>query len=157
MTTKQKCLKTLNVFPLAIGMSVVLAACGGSSSVPVNASITASALNAMLGNLSTAAGLSSRETLASFDASYADAGYTLAMLVADLAANAEALKTVPDFSLFPGGTLSNVVIDGCDIKNVCTMTATLTNSDADVTAVNFSTKVKFSGDSYLLLGDQAAS
>ena len=154
MTTKQKCLKSLNVFPLAISMSVVLAACGGASDKTGGA---VSTFNATLSNLSTEAGLASPATLASFDASYMDAGYTRAMLIADLAANADALKTNPDLSLFPGGTLSNVVIAGCDIKNVCTMTATLTNSDADVTAVDFSTKVVLSNGTYFLLGDQAAS
>lgn len=158
MTPKQKFLRKLNGFSLVISMTVVLAACGGGSvNLALAAQATASALNATLGNLSTVAGLSSPATVSSLDAGFIDSGYSRAMLVADLAANAEALKNDPDFSLFPGGTLSNVVIANCDVKDVCTMTARLTNSDADETAVDFSTKVKYSNGAYLLLGDQAAS
>ena len=154
MPTSYPVLKKLSGFSLAISLAVSLAACGGGSD---KTGAAVSTFNATLSNLSNVAGLSSPATLASFDASYMDAGYTRAMLVAELAANADALQTNPDLSLFPGGTLSNVVIAGCDIKNVCTMTATLTNSDADVTAVDFSTKVVLSNGTYLLLGDQAAS
>lgn len=154
MPTSRPFLQKLSGFSLAISLAVSLAACGGGSD---KTGAAVSTFNATLGNLSTGAGLASPATLASFDASYMDAGYTRAMMVADLAANADALQTNPDLSLFPGGTLSNVVIAGCDIKDVCTMTATLTNSDADVTAVDFSTKVVFSNGTYLLLGNQTAS
>lgn len=158
MPTSHPVLKKLSGVSLALSLAVFLAACGGGSdNTTAVVSNTVSALNATLGNLSAGTGLSSPATLESFDAAYVDAGYTRAMLAADLAANADALKTNPDLSLFPGGTLSNVVIGGCDFKNVCTMTATLTNSDADVTTVDFSTKVVFSNGAYRLLGDQAAS
>ena len=158
MPTSRSVLQKLSGFSLSVSLVVSLAACGGGG--PDNkaaVSATVSALNATLSNLSTEAGLASAATPASFDVGYMDAGYTRAMLIAALAANADALKTNPDLSLFPGGTLSNVVIAGCDMKNVCTMTATLTNSDADVTAVDFSTKVVFSDGAYRLLGDQAAA
>ena len=158
MTQKQKFLKKLNGFSLVISMTVVLAACGGGSvDLAAAGQDTARYLNATLGNLSTGAGLSTPATLENFDASYLDAGYTRAMLATDLAAYADALQTNPDLSLFPGGTLSNVVIAGCDLKDVCTMKATLTNSDADVTTVDFSTKVVLSKGAFRLLGDQAAS
>jgi len=155
MPASHPVLKKLSGFSLAISLAVSLAACGGGGSDKTGAAV--STFNATLSNLSTVAGFSSPAALASFDAGYVDAGYTRAMLVADLAAYADALKTDPDLSLFPGGTLSNVVIAGCDSKNVCTMTATLTNSDADVTAVDFSTKVVLSDGAYRLLGDQAAA
>lgn len=158
MTPKQKFLKRLTGFSLAISMTAVLVACGGGSAdLAAGGQNMASYLNATLSNLSTWAGLSTPATLENFDVSYLDAGYTRAMLAMDLAANADALQTNPDLSLFPGGTLSNVVIAGCDLKDVCTMKATLTNSDADVTTVDFSTKVVLSKGAFRLLGDQAAS
>lgn len=158
MPKKQQILRKLKGFSLAISTTVVLAACGGGSdNTPAFASRLASTFNVMVGQLSTAAGLAGAATLESFDAAYLDAGYSRAMLATDLAANANALTSDPDLSLFPAGTLSNAVIEGCDAKNVCTLRATLTNSDADVTSVDFSTKVVFSNGAYRFLGDQANS
>jgi hypothetical protein len=47
-----------------------------------------------------------------------------------------------------------VTISGCDAANVCTLTATLTNADADTTTVSFTTRVSFSNNKFRLLGDQ---
>jgi lipopolysaccharide export system protein LptA len=54
-------------------------------------------------------------------------------------------------------SLSEVSIDACDANNVCTLTGTLTNSDADTTSVTFTTQVKITDGKVRLYGDQLSS
>ena len=151
---------------VAVGLvaSITLAACGGGNGFAGNAQLDANAsvfaadfanrVNRMVLGLGTVSGLKDSSILALFDSKYLDAGYTKATLAVDMAANSEALTANSDLSLFPSGTVSNVVIGSCDSQNVCTLSATLTNSDADVTEVNFTTKVISTGNGFVFYGDQ---
>jgi hypothetical protein len=48
-------------------------------------------------------------------------------------------------------------LTGCDTKDICTLTGTLTNSDADITSVEFSTKVLVMSGVAYLYGDQSSN
>jgi hypothetical protein len=64
------------------------------------------------------------------------------------------MAATPELMPFPLVNLSDVAISNCDTANVCTLTATATNSDVDTTAVTFTTKVKYSNGKFRLFGDQ---
>jgi len=152
---------------ICIAVAATLAACGGGNGFASNAQIDANAsvfaadfanrVNRMVLGLSSVAGLKDSSVFALFDSKYLDAGYTKTTLTADMAANSDALAANLDLSLFPSATLSNIVIGSCDAQNICTLNATLTNADADVTEVNFTTKVIYTGSGYVFYGDQTSS
>lgn len=156
--------KALTSVAAVVVFSVGLSGCGGGNGFASNAQIDANAtvlsadfanrVNRMVLGLGTVTGLKDASVSALFDARYLDAGYTKATLSIDMASNSDALASNLDLSLFPSGTISNVVIGACDSQNVCTLSATLTNSDADVTEVNFTTKVIATGTGYTFYGDQ---
>lgn len=137
------------------GSTALLAACGGSN--PTEQEVFASKVTPALASLGTAAGLASASVLELFDASYLDSGATKADVKAALESNATALAAVPDASLFPLLSITNVSVTGCDANNVCTLNGTLINADADTTDVAFTTKVKLANGTYVFLGDQSAS
>ena len=72
-------------------------------------------------------------------------------------ANSDALATTPELSLFPLAQVTNPVITFCDGNNVCTLNATLVNSDADITSVDFSTKVIIVSGVVYFYGDQSST
>lgn len=144
----------LSYFALVSG-TALLVACGGSN--PSTEEAFTSRLTPALASLSTAAGLASSSVLELFDASYLDGGATKADVKAALESNAAALAASPDASLFPLLSITNVSVTGCDANNVCTLSGTLSNADADTTDVAFTTKVKLAYGSYVFLGDQSAS
>jgi hypothetical protein len=141
----------------------VLTACGGGAVVSpeswnrvYTADYSTKVAN-VLSSLTTAAGLKDSSVLELFSAKYKDDGYTKAQLTANLAAIGDSLMTDPDLSLFPMGTLSNVTISGCNAEGICDLSATLTNSDADITQVSFTTKVISIPNGYAFYGDQIGS
>jgi hypothetical protein len=145
----------------------LLAACGGGGDGGGSAAPSAGAaptendkavfatnFGAGLNALKTYAGQTSAAFLDLFDDAFLDAGYTKAQLRNNLSQEAAATALGVDVSSFPGVTLSAVTITACDAANVCTLTATLTNADADTTTVSFTTRVSFSNSKFRLLGDQ---
>lgn len=137
---------------LTIVASAGLAACGGGDGPDVGATpyVTAIAL------ANSAAGLNSAALQSSFAAGYLDAGMTQAQLMDALGKDAAAFGSA-DYSGLPVAGLTDVAIGNCNSSSVCTLTGTLTNSDADATAVPFSTQVVLESGSYRVLGDQKSS
>lgn len=149
----------------AVGsLAALLTACGGgSNSGPVspltstNKQAFATAYNSGLGALGSYAGLTDTSFLDLFDGAFLDAGYAKTDVTANLEQESAAMATAPDLSLYPMASLSAVSIDGCNANNVCTLTGTLTNSDADTTALTFTTQVKVTDGKVRLYGDQLSS
>ena len=153
---------------LAGGLLALLAACGDDSSssstpapAPASTAPTAAQQTAFatdytggVNALGGFGGLTSTAFVDNFDDAFLDAGYTKAQVRDNLAQEAAAMAISPDLSSFPMGQLSDVTITACDASGVCTLTATLTNSDADATAVTFTTQVKVSNGKVRLYGDQ---
>ena len=145
-------------FAIAAGALTILNACGGGSSSPTaDATTLLSTTNLFLAGLGTTSGLNSTTSNDLFDAKYLDMGVKKADVLASLSANATALPENPDLSLFPAAQISNATFTNCSSDAVCTMTATFTNSDIDVTAVDISTKVKLVSGILYLYGDQSAT
>ena len=141
----------------------VFTACGGSSGDISSSTATektdafVSQYNSGLSAAGTGAGLTAAAVAESFDAAYLDAGFKKSDLLASLSANAQSINTNPDVSLFPTSNVSNGSVTNCDGNNICTFSGTLTNADADSTAVDFTTKVRVLNGSIYLYGDQSAT
>ena len=103
------------------------------------------------------AGLNSKALPNLFDDKFLDGGLTKAEIVNSITANAAALGANPELSLFPMAAVTNAKLTGCDTKDICTLTGTLTNSDADITSVEFSTKVLVMSGVAYLYGDQSST
>jgi hypothetical protein len=165
--------KTLAMHPgqrlrisLASSLLVLLAACGGGGDdapqAAGNGSPSDSARQAAfatdygsgLNALNTPAGLTNKAFLDLFDDAFLDAGYTKPQVADALTQEAAAMALSKELSSFASVKLTEVKITDCDAKNVCTLTATLTNSDVDATAVSFTTRLNFSNGKFRLLGDQ---
>ncbi len=158
-------------FLLASSMLALLAACGGGGDDNVattpptttGASPNDSARQAAfatdygtgLASLNTYGGLTSTAFLDNYDDAFLDSGYSKAQVRDALTQEAAALLLFStELSSFPAVKLSAVTINGCDAANVCTLTATLTNTDVDTTSVSFTTRLSFTGGKFRLLGDQ---
>jgi hypothetical protein len=145
-----------------LATAAVLTACGGGggSSTPptssVNQGVGATAYASVLSQLNTTDGLTSTAVAAAFDDAYLDSGTTKPQVIDALAQEAAALGASAAHSLFPQVTLTDAQLSDCDANNVCTLTGTITNGDADTTVVVFSTKVVNVNGTYRLLGDQLA-
>ena len=151
---------TKRVFSSSLILSAVLtvSACGGSSSGfdPESAANEFSKkINSLYSELMTSAGLNSKSVATIFDEKFLDGGFNKAELLSTLTATSTALATTPELSLFPMAAVTNVKLTGCDGNNVCTLNGTLTNSDADTTTVDFSTKVIVIAGVVYLYGDQS--
>jgi len=160
---------------LAIAGSLIsmLAACGGGDDdVTSDADAQSSFISAYttgLDALGSYAGLVSGKFRDLFDAGYTDGDVTKTAVVAALDSEVTVLQSSPDFVFpaFPMAKLSKASIGNCDsATKICTLTGTLSNSDADptgadasaVTEVNFTTQVRYDADGKVrLLGDQSKS
>jgi hypothetical protein len=141
---------------LAVAASAsLLVACGGDSTNPQDDFV--SKLNSAVAGLGTSAGLASSSVIGLFDTAFLDSGTSRVDVKAALDRNANALAASPDLSLFPLANISGVTVSNCDSSNICTLTGTLTNTDADTTEVAFTTKVKNVNGAYYFFGDQLAS
>ena len=107
--------------------------------------------------LGTSSGLNAKTVADVFDAKYLDMGFTKTNLLEALTVSAVALGTSPELSLFPMAQVSNPKLSNCDANSVCTLDATLVNSDADITSISFSTKVIVVSGVVYLYGDQSSS
>ena len=149
------------VFSSSIVLSAVLtlSACGGgSTTIDLQAVATefSTKVSSNLSALTTSAGLKSQALLDLFDDKFLDGGVTKAALVDLLGINSTTLGTNPELSLFPMATVSNAKVT-CGDTNICTLTGTLTNSDADTTSVDFSTKVLVNTRGVFFYGDQSST
>jgi len=149
------------VFSSSLILSTVLTltACGGSSGIDIESAVTefSSKITTALADLASSTGLNSKALPNLFDEKFLDQGLTKADIVNTLAANATALGTSPELSLFPMASVTNSKLSGCDNNNICNLTGTLTNSDADTTTVDFSTKVIVLGGVVYFYGDQSST
>jgi hypothetical protein len=147
----------------ALGAATFLTACGGGSgsvSSPTVAELTDSLVsryNSGLSAMGTSTALAAGAVADSFDTAYLDAGFKKTDLLASLTLNAQTLGTNPELSLFPTSSVSKGVVSNCDANNICTFSGTLTNSDADSTSIDFTTKVKNVNGALYLYGDQSAT
>jgi hypothetical protein len=149
------------VFSSSLILSTVLTltACGGSSGIDIESAVTefSSKITTALADLASSTGLNSKALPNLFDEKFLDQGLTKADIVNSLTANATALGTSPELSLFPMVSVTNSKLSGCDNNNICNLTGTLTNSDADTTTVDFSTKVIVLGGVVYFYGDQSST
>lgn len=155
------------------GLFALLTACGGGNdpivstgpagggvTVPTTAAQQASFISDYgngIAALNTYGGLTSTAFLDLFDSAFLDAGYSKAQVSSNLTQEAAAMAIAADLSSFPAVKLSALSIGACDANNICTLTATATNADADTTAVTFTTKVRLQDGKFRLYGDQAAT
>jgi hypothetical protein len=149
-------LKKLALASAAVAMAT-LAACGGGGGGESLDETFVRDYGSALAGTSTPAGLGSTSLKQSFDDKFLDAGYTKADVVANLDQDAQALSANADYSLFPQLTLADASVGNCGTDNVCTLTGTLTNNDADATSVPISVRVLLSNGGYRLYGDQKTS
>ena len=166
------------LFKVALAGSLIsiLAACGGGDVVVGGGDVTTdtaarsdfiSSYTAGLDTLGSYGGLFSVAFRNLFDNGFAESGVTKSQVTAALDGEAYALQASPDFPAFPMAKLSNASIGNCDAATkICTLTGTLSNSDADptgadasaATEVTFTTQVRYGDDSKIrLLGDQSES
>lgn len=145
---------------ILVSALMTLSACGDSSSgsgSTAAADSFATKVSAAYASLATTSGLTSKSVADLFDAKYLDMGFTKDVVLNALKANSDALGTTPELSLFPLAQVTNPVINNCDANNICTLNATLVNSDADITSVDFSTKVKIDSGVIYFYGDQSST
>jgi len=149
------------VFSSSIVLSTLLtlSACGGgSTTIDLQATATdfSAKVSSNLSALTSSAGLKSQALLDLFDEKFLDGGFTKAALVDLLGINSTTLATNPELSLFPTATVSNAKVT-CGDTNICTLSGTITNSDADTTSVDFSTKVLVNTRGVFFYGDQSST
>lgn len=151
-------MKSYRISALAVLASglLLLSACGGSHDSSPDTTSFVSRFNASMTALGAAGTIAASGTQDLFDEKYLDMGFKKADVVAVLSAVPQASAASPELSLFPMSQLTNATVTACD-GDVCTLNATLTNSDVDTTAVDFSTKVKVIDGVVYLYGDQAAT
>jgi hypothetical protein len=152
---------TKRVFSSSLILSAMLTliACGGNNPLSLeDAAIDLSTkIGTYLSELTSSAGFNTKALPNLFAEKFLDGGFTKADLENSLTANSTALGTNPELSLFPMATVTNAKLSGCDGNNICTLNATLTNSDADTTSVDFSTKVLVSLGVVYFYGDQSST
>ena len=146
------------LFAIVASAVAILSACGGGDGSGDNATTSfTSKFNAGLSALGASSGLTSMAVAEVFDAKYLDMGFTKTDLLAALSATSQALGTSSELSLFPMAQVTNATLTSCDTNDICTLNATLTNSDVDTTSVDFTTKVKVVSGVVYLYGDQSST
>ena len=149
------------VFSSSIVLSALLtlSACGGgSTTIDLQATATdfSAKVSSSLSALTSSASLKSQALLDLFDEKFLDGGFTRADLVSLLSTNATTLETNTELYLFPMATVTNAKVT-CGDTNICTLSGTLTNSDADTTSVDFSAKVLVNTRGVFFYGDQSST
>lgn len=147
MKRSVKLATSLVVLSLAVSL---IAACGGGSD-PASPSLLASRLLSSIGIFSVQP---TNPTLFTslLDTNYKQDGLAASDVSAILAADATAL---PNDVSFPRVSFANPVISNCTASNVCDLTVTMTNADADLTSVSVTLKVIATASGYKLYGDQS--
>jgi hypothetical protein len=85
------------------------------------------------------------------DSNYSQDGFSAQQLRDMLAADAAA---IPNDVSFPRVSFNNPVISNCNASNVCDLTVTASNSDADAVSVTMTLKVIGTASGYKLYGSQ---
>jgi hypothetical protein len=149
-------MSTTNLWRAALAMAAAagLAACGGSDGPDPVAG--ANGYASALAQMTSAAGVNSPALQSALATDYLDAGIARAQVLDALGKDATGFGSA-DFSGLPVAILTDVTVTACNASNVCTLTGTLANADADTTAVPFSTQIVLDNGSYRLLGDQKSS
>lgn len=144
---------------LILSAALTISACGGSGTFDLEAAATdlSTKISSYMSELTTNLGLNSKALANLFDEKFLDGGFTKADLVSSMTANTTALSTAPDLSLFPMANITNSKVFGCDNNGICSMSATLTNSDAETTSIDFSTKVIVISGVVYFYGDQSST
>jgi len=137
---------SLSTILLAVVVTAVITLCdfgidSGSQSIVAGYDSLANRANATYAAPVAAGGLTSTAAADRFDPKFVDLTFTKSLASDALKANSVALGADSELALIPVTQVTNPVISNCDSKNVCTLNATLVNSDADITSVEFSTKV----------------
>ena len=147
------------LFAIVTSVVVIASACGGASDSQATdaAALFTSKFNAVMSAIGTSSGLTSSAVADVFDEKYLDMAVAKTDVLAALSATSKALGAEPNLSLFPMVQLSNATVTNCDANNICTLNATLTNSDVDTTSIDFVTKVKVISGVVYLYGDQATT
>ena len=130
----------------------LLVACGSGGGVTAAASLATSLTSALAAMSSNQANYASFVSL--LDSNFKQDGFTSATLSAALAADAAAL---PGEASFPNITYSDATISNCNAAQVCDLTVTVTNSDADTVSTSMVLKVVLTPSGYKLYGDQSAA
>jgi hypothetical protein len=147
---------------LIISIVTALQACGSVDSTPQTTAQSelsrtfVDPLNKI--SLANVATLSSPAFQDAFDTTFLDSGTTKAQLTASFAAEVTAASALNALA-FPIASLSNLQISNCaTVSNgiECTLTADITNTDADTTTATFSTTVRKT-DTWRVVGDKAAA
>jgi hypothetical protein len=138
--------------------ALALSGCGGSSlqtAQPVDIANFTSSYTQSLAALATATGMKSAALADLFDPSYLESGVTKSDVIAALNGEADVSTASTEYSSFPQMLATNISITDCDVSTqLCNMSVTLTNSDADSTSLVYTTRLKFS-DKLRLFGDQS--
>ena len=144
---------------LILSAALTISACGGNSTFDLEAAAIdlSTKISSYMSELATSVGFNSKSLSNLFDEKFLDGGFTKADLVSSLTATTTALSTNPELSLFPMANITNSKVFGCDNNGICSMSATLTNSDADTTSIDFSTKVILNAGVVYFYGDQSST
>jgi hypothetical protein len=129
---------------------------GSDSSAAAGDSLVAKADSAQAAPIAVS-GLASTAVADRVDAEHPDMSFTKSIVPDGSKANSVALGSNSELPLFPSTQVINPVISNCDSSKVCTLNATLINSDADTTSVDFSTKVIFVAGVFYFYGDQSST
>ncbi len=142
------------------GTVVLITACGGGGGPDTITLLQTKFVNAVSASFQSLAGfkaLTSTSFQDLFDSGYLDSSITKTTAAANFTQDQTASASA-DWSAFPFAALSNVAVTNCNAAQVCTMTGTLTNTDADSTTIDFSTLVKIGTDGQMrFYGDQSSS
>jgi len=126
---------------------------GSDSSAAAGDSIVVKADSAQAAPIAVS-GLASTAVADRVDAEHPDMSFTKSIVPDGSKANSVALGSNSELPLFPSTQVINPVISNCDSSKVCTLNATLVNSDVDTTSVDFSTKVILVSGVFYFYGDQ---
>jgi hypothetical protein len=146
---------SLTAILLTVVASAVITLTGFGSDSASDSTAAADSLATKVNAASVAvSGLTSTAVADRVDAEALDLSFTKTIAPDALNANSLILGTNSESSQFPMTQVTNPVISNCDSTKVCTLNATLVNSDVDTTSVDFSTKVILVSGVYYFYGDQ---
>jgi len=142
----------------AILLTVVVGAVIALSGFDIGSDSTAAADESLASKADAApvasSGLTSMAVANRVGAEHPDMSFTKTIAPDALHANSVAPATNSELTPVPSTQVTNPVISNCDSSKVCTLNATLVNSDVETTSVDFSTKVILVSGVYYFYGDQ---
>jgi|GEM_PF-1339666 len=148
---------SLSAILLTVVVSAVIALSGfdsGSDSTAAADESLATKADAATAAPVASSGLTSTAVADRIVAEHPDMSFTKTIVPDVLDANSVGLATNSELTPVPSTQVTNPVISNCDSTKICTLNATLVNSDVDITSVDFSTKVILVSGVYYFYGDQ---